>query len=99
MTSRKVNLTVNDSPIPLDYFVQSLVDHVTTGITQALEGTGEANAIELAVTPASVSLKVNGAPVPTNPFVSRLITNTLFGLVSSLKGVSQINTLKVEIRK
>jgi len=99
MTSRKVSLMVNDAPFPVDYFVQSLVDHVTTGIIQALEGTGEANAFDLSIAQAGVNLKVNGALVPTNPFVSRVITNTLFGLVSSLKGVGQINTLKIEIRK
>ncbi|RJQ37661.1 MAG: hypothetical protein C4555_06125 [Dehalococcoidia bacterium] len=95
----KVALTVNDAAIPLDYFAQSLVDHVVRGILEALEGTGTPDTVDLSVAPAGVNLKVNGAAVPTNPFVSRVITNTLFGLASSLKGVSQINTLRVEIKK
>ncbi|MFH0941608.1 MAG: hypothetical protein V1823_01075 [Chloroflexota bacterium] len=99
MTSRRVSLSVNDAPVPLDYFIQSLTDHVVTGIILALEGIGEANAVELAVTPAAVSLKVNGAAVPTNAFVSRVITNTVFGLASSLKGVGQINSLRIDIKK
>jgi uncharacterized membrane protein HdeD (DUF308 family) len=95
----KVVLTVNDSPVALDYFVQSLIDHVVRGILEALEGTSEPKIIDLSIVPAGVNLKVNGTAVPTNPFVSRVIQNTLFGLVSSLKGVSQITTLRVEIKK
>lgn len=99
MTSRRVSLTVNDSPVPLDYFVQSLVDHVVRGILEALENTGSPETIELAIAPAGVALKVNRTAVPTNAFVSKVITNTLFGLAGSLKGVGKINTLKVEIKK
>lgn len=95
----KVVLTVNDAPVPTDYFVSSLVDHTVRGILEALENTGAPETIELAIAPAAVHLKVNGAHVPTNPFVSKVITNTLFGLAGSLKGVSKINTLKVEIKK
>jgi len=95
----KVALTVNDSPIPTDYFVSSMIDHVVRGILEALENTGSPENIDLSIAPAAVHLKVNGAAVPTNPFVSKVITNTLFGLASSLKGVDKINTLQVEIKK
>ncbi|MFA5317798.1 MAG: hypothetical protein WC369_10320 [Dehalococcoidales bacterium] len=99
MSSHQVNLSVNDSPIPLDYFIQNLVDHVTTGIILALEGTGDPHSIELAITQGSVSLKVNGVVVPTNDFVNKVTTSTLYGLVGCLKGGDHIESLRIEIQK
>ncbi len=37
---RQVSLLVNEEPIPLDYFVQAIIDHTTGGMIKALEGTG-----------------------------------------------------------
>ena len=37
----KLNLIVNDTRIHTDYFVEELIDHVVSGIIEALEGTGD----------------------------------------------------------
>jgi hypothetical protein len=37
----KLNLVVNDAVIHTDYFVEGFIDHVVSGIIEALEGTGD----------------------------------------------------------
>jgi len=37
----KLNLVVNDVVTHTDYFVEGFIDHVVSGIIEALEGTGD----------------------------------------------------------
>ena len=45
--TKKVELTVNDVPINLDYFVEGYVESVTAGILASLKDTGEIKDLEL----------------------------------------------------
>ena len=97
--TRQVSLSVNDAPVELDYFVQGFIDHTINGILSALEGTGEAGSVNIAIDGDAVSMSLNSAAVPLNPFVTKIIRNTIVGLVSSLKGVGEINKLKISISR
>ena len=99
MASRQVSLSVNDTPIELDYFVQGFIDHITAGILEALEGTGEIESLDLSIDGDDVTINLNNALVSVNPFASKIIRNTIAGLVSSLKGVNQINKVNLSIRR
>jgi len=99
MASRQVNLSVNDAPIKLDYFVQGFIDHTVGGMLAALEGTGEIKNLALSIEGDSVTINLNNALVPINPFVNKIIRNTVAGMVSSLKGVNEINRMNLSIRR
>lgn len=99
MASRQVSLTVNNEPVPLDYFVENLVDHVVGGILRALEGVGEPEVVELAINQGAVDFNVNEAAVPLNAFASKVVTATIYGLVSCLKGVGHIESLRIDIKR
>jgi hypothetical protein len=45
----KLNLIVNDTMIHTDYFVQGFIDHVASGIIEALEGTGKITDLDLSI--------------------------------------------------
>ena len=63
--TRKINLSVNDKPIKLDYFVAGYVDHVTGGIIASLKDTGEIKTLELTIdNEGQVKINLNGADVP-----------------------------------
>jgi len=97
--TRQVNLSVNDIPIELDYFVQGFIDHTMGGILLALEGTGEIKSLDIVIEGDEVRLDLNDAELPLNPFVTKIIRNTVIGMVSSLKGVSEINKISISIRR
>ena len=97
MTSRKVSLSVNDVPIPIEDFIQEFVEHVITGMLTVLKETGEMHDIHISIDGDIIELTVNNNAVPVNPFVNTFITNTIVGMVSSLKGVGQIDRLEIGI--
>ena len=97
--TRQIQLTVNNEPITLDYFVQAFVDHSTNGMLSALEGIGEIKTEEIIIDGEKVSVKVNESPVEINPFVSKILRNTILGMVSPLKGVNEVKTLLLKVNR
>jgi hypothetical protein len=97
--TRQVSLLVNDIPISLDYFVEAFIDHTMGGMTEALEGTGQIENLNLSIVGDDVMLDLNGASVPINPFVTKIIRSTTIGMVSSLKGIHEISTLRISITR
>ncbi len=99
MASRQVNLSVNDAPIELDYFVQGFIDHTISGMMAALEGTGKIKSLNISIKGDIVEINLNNALVPIKPFVSKIFRNTIAGMVSSLKGVSETNRVNISISR
>jgi len=97
MASRQVSLSVNNTPIELEYFVQGFIDHTIGGMLAALEDTGEIGSLALSIDGDKVTINLNNAPVPINPFVNKIIRNTITGMISSLKGVNEINRVNISI--
>jgi hypothetical protein len=97
--TRRIALSVNDKPIELDYFVQSFIDHITGGIVEALEGTGEIKTLDISIEASEVRLTLNGVMVPMNAFASKIVMNTISGMISSLKGVGDISRLNISIER
>lgn len=97
--TRRIELSVNDAPIEMDYFVQSFIDHTAGGIVEALEHTGQIRNLEIAIRGEDLHMILNDEPVPMNSFVTDLIRNTLVGMISSLKGVDEIVTARISISR
>lgn len=97
MASRQVSLSVNETPIALDDFVQGYIDHVVGGILASLKGTGAMKRVDLSIEGDQVSIVLNNAAVSLNSFVSQIIRNTMVGVVSSLRGVDTIERMQVSI--
>jgi formate dehydrogenase assembly factor FdhD len=99
--TRKITLSVNDTPINLDYFVAGYLDHVTGGIVTSLKGIGEIKKIELNIDEDEiVTIELNGADIPLNFFTTEIIRNTVTGMVTPLKGVTgPINKLELKIER
>ena len=98
--ARQISLSVNDSPIPVDYFVEGFIDHVVGGMLAALEGTGEIETLDLSIEEdGQVIIILNNDRVPIKPFVIEIIRSTIVGMVSPLKGVSGVKTLKLAITR
>jgi hypothetical protein len=95
----KLTLSVNDTPIPADYFVESFIDHTVSGIIESLEGTGKIQDLKISFVSDKVTVNLNGATLPLNEFVKKLIRGTIAGMVSNLKGVKDIKTLELKITK
>lgn len=97
--TREIRLSVNDTPISLDYFAAGYIDHITGGIVASLKGTGEIKKMELNIdSKGNIKLNLNGANVPLNYFASEIIKSTVSGMVSPLKGVEKaIEKLELEI--
>ena len=97
--ARKISLTVNNTSIKLDYFVEGYIYHVVSGIIASLKETGEIKDLELAVdNTGQVTINLNGADITLSYFPVEIIRNTLAGMVSTLKGVdSGLNTLELKI--
>jgi hypothetical protein len=97
--TRKITLSVNDTPIKLDYFVTGYLDHVAGGIIASLKGTAAIKNLELDIDgDGSVTINLNGADVPLNFFASEIVKSTVTGMVTPLKGVEgAINKLKLKI--
>jgi len=99
MAARQVMLSINDTPIALNDFVQGYIDHVVSAILTSLRGTAEIRGIDLSIDGDRVSVLLNNETVPLNPFASRIILGTMLGMVSSLKGVSTVERMRVNIKK
>ncbi len=97
--TRRINLSVNDIPVDIDYFVQGFIDHTVGGMILALEGTGEIRHLVVSLEGNQVAVILNESVLPLNPFAEKIIKNTIVGMISSLKGVSQINSLNIIIRR
>ncbi|MBI4334118.1 MAG: hypothetical protein HY673_22885 [Chloroflexi bacterium] len=95
----QLGLTVNGAPIQTDYFVQGFIDHVVSGMIEALEGTGEIKDLDLSIDGDKVGICLNGAAVPVNAFASKIIKSTVAGMVSPLKGVKAVKVLKITLCK
>ena len=101
--TKQVSLLVNDSPIPIDYFVQGFIDHTLSGMVSGLEGTPktikEIRKIDLAVDNHKVKVILNGEDIPINAFVNKLIGNSVTGMISSLKGIDSATKIDIHISK
>ncbi len=97
--TKEMGLSVNDTPIELDYFVQGFIDHTIGGMIAALEGTGEIENLKILIKGDIVEINLNNALVPIKPFVSKIFKNTIEGMVSSLKGVDEINKIDISNRR
>jgi formate dehydrogenase assembly factor FdhD len=99
--TRKISLSVNDTPINLDYFVTGYLDHVTGGIISSLKGTGEIKNLELNIdNDGQVTINLNGAEVPLGYFATEIVKSTVAGMVAPLKGVAgSIDKLELKIAR
>jgi len=95
----QLKLTVNDAQISTDYFVEAFIDHLVSGMIEALEGTGKIKDLNLTIEGDNVTISLNGAVVPANTFVKKIIKGTTIGMVSTLKGVSDIKKINIIVRK
>ncbi|MBI4284681.1 MAG: hypothetical protein HY670_02115 [Chloroflexi bacterium] len=95
--TRTINLSVNDVPVDLDYFVQGFIDHTVNGMVSGLEGVHEVKSVEITLDGNKLAVNINNAPLSLNEFVSKVVRNTLVGMVSSLKGVTEVKKLKIAI--
>jgi hypothetical protein len=99
--TKKIDLSVNNEPIKLDYFVAGYMDHVTGGIVASLHDTGQIKKLKLTLDEkGDVRLTLNGADVPLNYFVVEIVRSTLLGMVAPLKGVEgKISQLELNIER
>lgn len=99
--SREISLSVNNTPVELDYFVAGYIDHVIGGILASLKDTGDIKDLELTIDKEGlVVINLNGAEVPLSYFPSEIIKSTIEGMVTPLKGVSgSIESLKLKITR
>ena len=99
--TRKISLTVNDTPINLDYFVAGYLDHVTGGIISSLKDTGEIKNLALDIdNEGQVTINLNGTEVPLGYFATEIVKSTIAGMVAPLKGVAGgIDKLELKISR
>ena len=97
MAQRKINLYVNDVPVPTEGFTQEFIERVIIGMLTELKGTGEIKDVQLSIKGNIVDININNTSISVNPFINKFIKNTVIGMVSSLKGVGQIDRLKISI--
>ena len=97
--TRKISLSVNDTPINLDYFIAGYLDHVTGGIIASLKGASEIKNLELNIDgDGIVTVNLNGADIPLNFFATEIVKSTVTGIVAPLKGVEgPITKLELKI--
>ncbi len=97
MASRKVSLSINDVPIPIEDFVQEFINSVVTGMLSVLKGVGEIRSVDLSFNGDEVLINVNDTVIPSNDFINEFVRNTVIGMVTSLKGVDQVDKLEINI--
>jgi hypothetical protein len=97
--SREISLSVNNTPIELDYFVAGYIDCVVGGILASLKDTGDISNLELTIdNEGLVTINLNGSEVPLSYFPTEIIKSTIEGMVTPLKGVSGgIDSLELKI--
>ena len=97
--TRRIRLSVNDSPIEMDYFVQGFIDHTVYGMVSSLEGIKDIGDIEIEINGNDVNIFVNEKAVPLNDFVATIVSSTVRGMVSSLKGIEKTERIKIAIQR
>jgi len=97
--TRHISLSVNDSPIEMDYFVQGFIDHTVCGMVSSLEGIYDIITIEIGINGADVSITVNNNSVPLKDFPAAIVSSTIRGMVSALKGVEKAETIRIGIQQ
>ena len=97
MASRKVSLSINDVPMPIEDFVQEFINKVIIGMLSVLKGVNEIRSVDLFFDRDEVIINVNDTVVPSNDFVDEFVRNTVTGMVTSLKGVNQVDKLEISI--
>jgi hypothetical protein len=99
--TRSISLSVNNTPIKLDYFVAGYLDHITGGIVASLKGAATIKNFELNIDDDGiVTVTLNGADIPLNFFASEIVKSTVTGMIAPLKGVKgAINKLELKIER
>ncbi|MGM0428015.1 MAG: hypothetical protein ACQEQ7_12355 [Thermodesulfobacteriota bacterium] len=97
--TRKIRLSVNNTPVEIDYFIQNFLDHTITGMVSSLEGVMDIREVEVSIEGTQTTILLNGTSLPINDFVNDLFRNTLLGMVSTLKGVPEIKQLTVGVQR
>jgi hypothetical protein len=99
--TREISLSVNNTPVKLDYFVAGYIDHVVGGIVASLKDTGDIKTLELTIdNDGLVAIDLNGAEVPLSFFPSEIIKSTIEGMVTPLKGVTGgVSSLELKITR
>jgi hypothetical protein len=99
--TRKISLSINDTPINLDYFVAGYLDHVTGGIVASLKGAADIKNLELSIdSDGIVAVNLNGDDIPLNFFATEIVKSTVSGMVAPLKGVKgAIEKLELKIAR
>jgi len=96
--SFRAELTVNDSAVELNPFVEEFLARTVVGGVSSLRGAENIVSLELALQPGAVKLVVNGEELPLTPFPRDVIRSTIIGLVSSLKGVGAVESVKIGVK-
>ncbi len=98
--ANKVNLTVNNNPIELDYFVHEFVEKTAGGIIASLHDTCDIEDLELKIDSSGlVTIRLNSTDVTLKEFPMQIIKSTIEGMVSVLKGVEEtVETVEINIR-
>ena len=94
-----LSLIVNGIPIKTDYFVEGFIDHVVSGMIEALEGTGKIKDMDLSIDGGKVVINLNGTIIPVNTFASKIIRGTIIGMVSTLKEITDVKELSIALHK
>jgi hypothetical protein len=97
--TRQISLSVNDSVIETDYFVQGFIDHTVFGMVASLEKTPDVTDIEVTINGDDAAISVNNHAVPVNDFVAAMVSSTVRGMVSALKGVEEAERIKIRIHR
>jgi hypothetical protein len=99
--ARKVNLTVNETSIELNEFLEAYFYHVAGGIIASLKDTEAIKKLKLDIdNTGDVKIILNGKDIPVNIFVTEIVRNTLGGMVGNLKGVNgKLKTLSLRIEQ
>ena len=96
--SFRAELTVNDSAVELNPFVEQFLARTLAGGVSALRGVEEIEGLELLIKGGDVELVANGEEIPITPFPADIIRSTVIGLVSSLKGVGQVDSVRIKVK-
>jgi len=97
--TRQISLSVDGSPIEMDYFVQSFIDHTVFGMVSSLEGVHDISEIDTQINGNHAAISVNDIPVPMNDFAAAIVSSTVRGMVSSLKGIEKAERIRIGIHR
>jgi len=97
--AEQVELSVNNIPIKLDYFVHEYLEKVVGGIIASLHDTGAIKDLELTVdNNGDITIRLNGTDISLKEFPVQIIRSTIEGMVTPLKGVEgRVNNVEIKI--